>query len=187
MWLSFKWRFKALNPGKVFLSLVSRPWLRFLNRPGPVSMVLFLREPASLPHEKLSAVLQQPWCISSVADASESLITLSGDKGLVYVKPHLISILNSNKPYLSLDANQQGKLLLQPRQRDAWIQHRGWISLDYLKGGQDLESEYAILARFAAEILDTNCSGLYIPREGSFIPNDASLRGVLEQIAAKTR
>ena len=53
--------------------------------------------------------------------------------------------------------------------------------MDYVKGGIDLELEYAVLAGMCAEMLDGNCWG-FGPRERSFIPNDDSLLPELHRI-----
>jgi len=68
-------------------------------------------------------------------------------------------------------------------QQTAWRDHNAWTSLDYIKSGRDIELEYSTLARLAAKMVNENCSGLYIPRERSFIPNDNSLHEALEQMA----
>ena len=64
----------------------------------------------------------------------------------------------------------------------AWAEHTSWIAVDYVKGGIDLELEYAVLAGMCAEMLDGNCVGVYVPRERSFIPNDDSLLPELHRI-----
>jgi hypothetical protein len=69
-------------------------------------------------------------------------------------------------------------------QRQAWAEHTAWTAVDYVKSGIDVELEYAVLAKLCAEMLDTNCVGLYMPREGSFIPNDGSLLEELRRRAA---
>jgi hypothetical protein len=56
------------------------------------------------------------------------------------------------------------------------------LAVDYVKGGIDLELEYAVLAGLCAEMLDGNCVGVYVPRERSFIPNDGSLLPELHRI-----
>jgi hypothetical protein len=65
-----------------------------------------------------------------------------------------------------------------------WAEHRAWTAVDYVKGGVDLDLEYAVLATLCAEMLDVNCVGLYVPREQSLIPSDGSLRGDLQRMAA---
>ena len=147
-----------------------RLWSRLRNRPGPVSMVLLLRKPASLHSERLSVAVEHAWGVSQIAEGSDSFVTQSGDKGLVYVKPHLISLLNSSRPYFDVDSNEHAKALSQASQRKAWSEHEAWISLDYLRGGRDIELEYSVLARLAAEMLDKNCCGLYIPRKTASYP-----------------
>jgi len=148
-------------------------------------MVLLLRKPVPLHSDKLSTAVEHAWGVSSIGEDVDSFITQSGDKGLVYVKPHLISLLNASRPYFNVDPEEHAKALPQASQRKAWGEHQAWISLDYVRGGRDLELEYSVLARLAAEMLDENCSGLYIPRESSFIPNDSFLFRELEQMALK--
>lgn len=55
--------------------------------------------------------------------------------------------------------------------------------MDYIKGGANLELEYAVLAKLCTEMLDVNCVGLYVPGKRTFIPNDDSLREYLQSLA----
>lgn len=159
-----------------------RTWLG--RSPQPVSMVLLLRSSISLNKVKLSAAVEKAWNISLADPDSDNFVTQSGDKGLIYIKPHFIGLLNSPKPYLNVDPNKHARTLLQPSQQKAWSEHHAWISLDYLRGNIDPELEYSVLARLASGMLDDNCAGLYIPQESSFMPHDASLLNTLEQISA---
>jgi hypothetical protein len=148
-------------------------------------MVLLLRNPVSLRTETLSAALKHGWGLSSIDDSSDSFVTQSENKGLVYIRPHLIGILNSNRPYLNIDSSKQAQIFPQASQQKAWKEHDAWLSLDYMRGGRNLELEYSVLARLAAGMLDENCSGIYIPRENSLIPNDSFLLGELMHMAQK--
>ena len=56
-----------------------------------------------------------------------------------------------------------------------------WTAVDYVKGGADLEFEYAVLAKLCGEMLDVNCVGLYVPGKRTFIPNDDSFRRILAE------
>jgi hypothetical protein len=55
--------------------------------------------------------------------------------------------------------------------------------MDYVKGGADIELEYAVLAKFCAEMLDVNCVDLHVPGKRTFIPNDGWLREYLKSLA----
>lgn len=165
-------------------SIVKKLRARLGRTPQPVSMVLLLRRSISLSKVKLSAVVEKAWNISLADTDSDNFVTQSGDKGLIYIKPHFIGLLNSPKPYLNVDPNKHARTLPQPSQQEAWREHHAWISLDYLKGNIDPELEYSVLARLASGMLDDNCAGLYIPQENSFIPHNAFLLNTLEQLAA---
>jgi hypothetical protein len=65
--------------------------------------------------------------------------------------------------------------LPHPSQRQAWIQHSGCLGVDYLNDGVSVKLGYCVLSQLIAEMLDGNCTGIYIPREQSLIPNDDSL------------
>lgn len=170
----------------IFSTLVQGLWSR-LFRTAPVSMVLLLRKPIFFSNERLSAAVEQAWGDMLTRGSSDHFVTRSEDKSVVYVKPHMISLLNSNKPYFNVDPNEHAKTLPQTSQQKAWREHRAWISLDYISSGRDIELEYSTLARLAVEMADENCSGLYIPRERSFVPNDLSLRDALEKMATSRR
>jgi len=53
-----------------------------------------------------------------------------------------------------------------------------------MKGELDTELAYCVLSKLVAEMLDDNCSGIYIPRKRSLIPNDASLYQELQKLAS---
>ena len=69
-------------------------------------------------------------------------------------------------------------------QRRAWAQHKAWIAVDYVKGGLDLELEYAVLAKLCLEVVDSSCPAVYVPREQMLIPNDGSVTRELQPIAS---
>jgi hypothetical protein len=171
----------SINIKMIFPALVQGVWSR-LRRRAPVSMVLLLRKPIFFTNERLSAAVEHAWGSVPTRGDSDHFVTQSEDKSVVYVKPHMISLLNSNKPYFNVNPDEHAKTLPQASQQKAWRDHRAWISLDYIRSGRDIELEYSTLARLAAEMVDENCSGLYVPRERSFIPNDISLRDALEKM-----
>jgi hypothetical protein len=96
---------------------------------------------------------------------------------------HLLSFFSVSKSYFD-DPEKDSKQLPQLSQQKAWAEHRAWTAVDYVKGGNDVELEYSVLAKIVAELVDSNCAGVYVPAENSFIPNDESLYGELQTIAA---
>ncbi|MGC1371452.1 MAG: hypothetical protein WA824_04870 [Candidatus Sulfotelmatobacter sp.] len=96
---------------------------------------------------------------------------------------HILSFLNYTKPYGD-PVDGFGAAMPMASQRQAWAEHSAWTAVDYAKGGIDLELEYAVLARLCAEMVDGNCTGVFMPRERMFIPNDGSLLPELYRIAS---
>jgi hypothetical protein len=148
----------------------------------PVSMVLLLRESRFLTLEQLRSAGERAFGVPFSGERSsphcvfqEVLFTL------MKAGPHTLSFLNYTKPYGD-HPEEFGKAMPRASQRQAWAEHTSWIAVDYVKGGIDLELEYAVLAGLCAEMLDGNCVGVYVPRERSFIPNDDSLLPELHRI-----
>jgi len=165
--------------------------LRFGKRPDtntndPVSMVLLLREPEFPTLDQLRSAAERAYG-KSFAGGKESTycVVQAVLFALMKVGPHMLSFLNYRKPYGEGEFPQDfATALPKASQRQAWTGHKAWTAVDYVKGGVDLELEYAVLAKLCAEMLDSNCVGLYVPREHSLIPNDSSLQGELQRIAA---
>jgi hypothetical protein len=63
-------------------------------------------------------------------------------------------------------------------------EHSACIAVDYLNYDVDVQLGYCVLSKFVAEMLDRNCTGIYIPRENRLIPNDESLYSELQRVAA---
>jgi hypothetical protein len=151
---------------------------------GPVSMVLLLREPNFLTLDQLRLAAERAFDTSFTGDKeSRHYVIQVVLFTIAKAGPHSLSFLNYKKPYGD-DADGFGRLWPKASQRQAWAEHTAWTAVDYVKGGADLELEYAVLAKLCAEILDVNCVGLYIPGKRTFIPNDDYLRGKLQRMAA---
>ena len=175
-----------LNLRKAFESI-----LGFENRAEkqtlPVSIVLLLRNPEFSTLDELRVEAERAFGVSfDNTKESQCSVMEAGIFTLMKFGPHTISFLNYTKRY---DADGDfpkdfEESLPQESQRWAWSQHTSWTAVDYVNGGMDLELEYAVLAKLCAEMINDNCSGVYVPRERSLAPNDGSLRGNLTRIAA---
>jgi hypothetical protein len=149
-------------------------------------MVLLLREPRFLTLNELRAAAEKAFGVPfNGGKESRHFVIQKAMITQMKAGPHMLSFLNYTKPYGEEDFPKEfATSLLQDSQKRAWSEHKSWTAVDYVKGGADLELEYAVLARLCAEMLNSNCSGLYVPREQSLIPNDESLREDLLGIAA---
>jgi hypothetical protein len=151
---------------------------------NPVSMVLLLREPRFSTLDQLRLAAERAFGTSFTGDKqARHYVVQVALLTIMKAGPHSLSFLNYRKPYND-DSPNFGRSLPKASQRQAWAEHTAWTAVDYVKGGSDLELEYAVLAKLCAEMLDVNCVGLYVPGKRAFIPNDGSLRGELQRMAA---
>lgn len=175
-----------LNLKKAFESILR--WGKSPDRSGdPVSMVLLLREPKFLTLDQLRWAGEKAFRTSFTGGKeSDHYVLQPAFFTIMKAGPHTLSFLNYTKPYGD-DSENFGNTMPKASQRKAWAEHKAWTAVDYVKGGVDLELEYAVLAKLCAEILDLNCVGLYVPGEQSFIPNDGSLQKELQRMAVSYR
>jgi hypothetical protein len=84
--------------------------------------------------------------------------------------PHLLCLFNFPGPY---NDNSKENVAWLPLaiQRQAWIGHSACIGVDYMNNGVDVELAYCVLSKLVAEMLDDNCTGIYLPRDNRLIPH----------------
>jgi len=97
--------------------------------------------------------------------------------------PHLLNFFCYPEPYIE-DPKANVDWLPRPSQRQAWINHSACFGVDYLNHGVSVELGYCVLAKLVAEMLDGNCTGVYVPRQRILIPNDESLYLELQKLAS---
>jgi hypothetical protein len=97
--------------------------------------------------------------------------------------PHLLNFFHYPEPYIENHKENIG-WLPQQSQRQAWIDHSACVGVDYLNNDVSVELGYCVLSKLVAEMLDGNCSGVYVPRQQSLIPNDKSLYVELYKLAS---
>ena len=147
-------------------------------------MVLLLREPHRFTREELCIAAEKAWSVSFAGSpGSNHFVMQAGHVTFVKTGPHVLNLFHVSGPYLD-DPEEISKGFPPGSSREAWAKHRAWAAVDYLKGGRKIDLEYAVIAKLVAEMLDSNCTGVYIPGENVFLPNDPSLRGELQNIAA---
>jgi hypothetical protein len=151
-----------------------------------ISIVLLLRKPYPFTKEELRAAAENAWRVPFAGDPdTKHFVMPAGKVTLVKSGAHLLSVLAVPKPYFD-DPEEVSKDLPEGNLRNAWAEHRAWIAVDYVKGGRNIEMEYAVIARLVTEMLDllgSNCTGAYIPAEEALFVNDLSLHAELERIA----
>jgi hypothetical protein len=172
------------NLTKAFESILR--WGKSPDEDGPISMVLLRRESRFPTLDQLRSAGERAFAISFSDDKeSRHFVVQVVLFTIMKAGPHTLSFLNHKKPYGEGEFPREfGRLFPKASQRQAWAEHTAWTAVDYVKGGVDLDLEYAVLATLCAEMVDASCVGLYVPREQLFVPNDGSLRGELQRMAA---
>ncbi len=148
------------------------------------SMVLLLREPRFPKLEELRQAAERAY--------GQKFSLQKTDRHCVYTQvlftimkigPHTLSFMFYTKPYGS-ESPELANAWKLPEQRDAWAVHKAFMAVDYVKGGADFDSRYALLARLCRELYDANGVGLYLPRERAFVPGDSSARDTMNRAVA---
>ena len=176
-------RIMKLNLKKAFESILRWGEVPDKNSDDPVSMALLLRQPRFSTLDQLRSAAERAFGTFFSGDKeSRHYVVQVVLFTIMKAGPHSLSFLNYTKPYGD-DPDNFGRSLPKASQRQAWAEHTASTAVDYVKGSADLELEYAVLAKFCAEMLDVNCLGLYVPGKRTFIPNDGWLREYLKSVA----
>jgi hypothetical protein len=96
---------------------------------------------------------------------------------------HLLFLrfFNYPRPYID-NPRDNVKWLRQTSQQRAWTEHLACVGVDYLNPKTDLELGYCVLAKLVAELIDENCTAIYVPRESALAPNDELLYSQLQEM-----
>jgi hypothetical protein len=174
-----------MNLKDIIRRIVSMRWQRTI-RDEPLSIVLLLRRPHLFSSEELQFAAERAWHVSFAGEEDNSKHCVVQSATITFAKagPHALSIFHTPEPYFGDNSKQNVNWLPHPSQRQAWINHSAWVAVNYLNYGVSVELGYVVLSKLVAEMLDGNCTGVYIPQRGSLIPNDESLYVELQKIAS---
>jgi len=154
----------------------------------PDSIVLLMRESHKFTKAELQSAGERGWGrkFDGLEDPmwfvflSDVLTTLKAGK-------YLVQLVQFETTY-SADLEFGAKNLPREEQRRAWFEHRAWVALDLWNGnesdGKKLSKKeaYAVLARFALQLGDANCSAIYFPKEGWMMPNNGTAEEGLRRL-----
>ena len=173
-----------MNFRAAFRGLIPLRWQR-PRKDEPASLVLLLRQRYFFRADELCLAAQRAWRTPFTTEekSSKHFVVQTGHVTLLKAGPHLLNFFHHPKPYFD---NPKEYLEWRPHlsQQQAWAQHSAYGAVDYLNHRVDVELAYCVLAKLVAEMLDGNCTGLYLARESSVIPNDESLYLQLQKIAS---
>ena len=163
---------------------VPMQWQR-TTKAEPLGMVLLQRRPHLFSADELRRAAERAWhrSFAGVDAGSKDCVAQSGTATLMKAGPHLLSFFYYPAPYVE-NPKANVNRLPQAAQREAWLQHSGCIGVDYLNDDVSVQLGYCVLAQLISEMLDGNCTGIYVPREQALIPNDESLYLELRKFAS---
>jgi hypothetical protein len=145
---------------------------------------MLLRKPHVFTANELELAAERAWRISFAdGKSSKHFVVKSGKSTFIKAGPHIISFFYYPGPYID-NPKTNIEWLPQASQQRAWSEHLFCIGVDYLSRDVDVELGYCALSKLVAEILDGNCTGVYIPRESALIPNDETAYLELQKIAS---
>ncbi|HEU5339726.1 hypothetical protein [Edaphobacter sp.] len=152
------------------------------------SIVLLLREARTFSERELQIAGEKGW--GKRFDGTEDpMYFVSKSEVLTVLKAgkYVVQLVQVKEPY-SDDLEASARNLTRQEQKKAWFEHRAWSSIDLWNGAmsssRDLPKKeaYAVLARFALQLGDANCSAIYFPKEGWMMPNDGTAEDGLRRL-----
>jgi hypothetical protein len=153
----------------------------------PICMVLLLRQPHTFSKEELTLAAEKAWERPfDNGDDSKFFVTQSGPIAFMKVGKFMLHFPVQRRPYLE-DPEKIAQGFAREELRNAWRQHRAWVSIDCMNRSEDVEMEYCVIAKVTAELLDENCVGLFMPHERSFMTNDRGLREWLVSLGSRRK
>jgi hypothetical protein len=151
---------------------------------GPLSVVILLRESKVSSLDRLRHAGERAFGVPfSDEKNSQYFVVRSVLFTVIKAGIHTLSFVHFAKSYFEGESAEFGAQMPQASQREAWMRHCCWEAIDYVRSGQQPEVEYAVIARMCLQLLDSNCVGVYLPRDSVFVPNDGSALEFLQSMA----
>jgi hypothetical protein len=83
-----------------------------------------------------------------------------------------MNVLHRRGAYLDDDKAEIAEGFVFKRQKNAWLAHSAWASVDMLNRETPNAEAYAVLSRFALQMADQNCSAVFLPKHNILLTND---------------
>lgn len=149
----------------------------------PYSIVMLLRSPFAMSEEVLSLAASKAYRVPY--DGSQQMYFVFESPMLTTVKSgsSAIKVLEVAKPYLG-EPDEVAQGFDDARLSAAWREHRTWAAFDLMNRNVPKKEAYRVLAALVAELLDTRCAGIYLPKENQFtIQSDGSAAEHLHRLS----
>lgn len=160
----------------------NRLWRHLKRRFGKddsfVSVVAFLNQPRELKESDLREAAERAWHVTfESGENKQNFVAITGPIQFVKVQGHIFQLLVSANPY-GHRREEFAKTIRDLRLRRIILEHKAWFSVDYMGGGPDgmsAEQKHLASARLAAELLEQDCMGIYLPAKGWIVASRADL------------
>jgi hypothetical protein len=140
----------------------------------PYSIVLLLKEQHVFSVEELQAAGQKAW--GKRFDGTEDamyFVVQNGGITMIKAGRYVVQLSHADQPYLG-KPEEIARQLARREQRRVWLQHTAWAALDFWAKEPLEEEAYAVLARFALQLGDSNCCAVYVPKAQMLMTNDGN-------------
>ena len=144
-------------------------------------MILLLRQPHTFSEEEIRAAAERAWGLAFWSTrGSERRILVSDEGAFLRAGRHQLALRSWPHPY---EPNPQDDVdwLSSPSQQKSWSDHKACCWIYYQTARTDLELAECVIAKVAVELLDANCTGVFMPGEFALIPGEIAseeLRGL---------
>jgi hypothetical protein len=149
------------------------------------ALVLLLRKPRFISKAEVERAAEAGWgkCFDGQEDPMYFVVQ-QGTITMIKAGIYAVHLVQANQPYLG-DPQQVAMQLPREEQKVAWRQHNAWASFDMLNKEVKRVDAYAALAKFALQLGDENCAGVYLPSLEIFMPNDGTTEEGLRMLVRK--
>ena len=153
------------------------------SKPELISIVLHFRHPAPLSEAQLHEAVRRAWGRDVSPDLNEHIVN---KPPICFVKfSRMVLLLSSgSKPYCPPQYLEQALAQFpEERQKAVARDHKAFLTIDLLNPKRPTREEkercYRQMGRLAAELVDDNCMGVYVPETGHMRPFDGELTAAL--------
>jgi len=146
------------------------------------AVVLLLRGPATVTEGRLRTAIFRAWNwhigTTDAELATQGLLVCAAPTSVIKLDNHLFIVNNFERRYGD-DPDRFAAQIPDLRQRQVVKDSRAWLSVDVIRPEQPSPAEkievYRKICRLAAELLDNNCLGVYLPETGVLRAHDEAL------------
>jgi len=148
----------------------------------PRAVVLLLRGPATVTEGRLRTAIFRAWNwhigTTDAESTAQGLLVCATPTSVITLENYLFIVNSFERPYWD-DPDRFAAQIPDLRQRHVVKDSRAWLSVDVIRPDQLSPAEnieaYRKICRLAAELLDSNCLGVYLPETGVLRAQDEAL------------